>query len=271
LDVNRFQLGIENPLRSSPPQYNITNISVEEDSIGDQRTLVVHHRGPETNLTAANLQKARVMAVFSEITRRVAANNDSWNVTHLKFVTKTPENTYTAYVDQRFLISVWQDDDYNLREAYEYQSGTGHTETSSAFRYTRDNVEQFQTDLEIATVDSNITEIDVYRSGATIYVTYATTTPPSDHVQRGAEMLVLTREYGQACLNHCFGHSDNLQTGLFIEEVGYDPDNGTYDIRSSLTVNQSFAEDLATGEKEGASFATHLRTFLYQGQEALGQ
>jgi hypothetical protein len=268
LDITQFDLkyNIENV--PQPETLNVTSVQVIEGGVGDQRTAIVRNSVSSSDFDPKIVQShVQIMAVYAQVTKRVVENSGEWNVSELKIVTDTPRQTVSARVDQSAAVQIHQEQGYTFGDYYSWYVGSYHNESGTDAISTRDHIDDFQANLEVITVDSNITDIKTIRSGGTVYVTYTTTTSPDASLTRVAEYLLVTREYGMASLKHNFGVSNVTDSQLVLEEI-YQHPNGTYDTRGSYFINQSIGRQAATGGLTSKEFIEYIdgRSWFEDGQ-----
>jgi hypothetical protein len=117
--------------------------------------------------------------------------------------------------------------------------------------------ETLESNLEVETINTNITGVHVNQSGGQVFLTYTTTTPPTDtHLyDHMDEYHLILDEYGKLAADEDFGSRN--WTRLSIEEV-YETPNGTYDTRRMYTVNSTYAERVYNDEVTRPEIAQYL-------------
>ena len=239
---------LENPYESGHydvVDLNVTDIRVQEIPPDDQRIVVVSQNLDNVSVQSLQNSLGKISIVFATVLKREAVSDEGdWNVSQVRvlsrhngsllFKNRIELNWANAWV---FQLNDWDTEGY-------VRGGVG----TSSVLYDLENstfpspyVEPLESNVEIESVENNITGVHVNQSGRQIFLTYTTTTPPTDthFVDHMNEYRLILDEYGELAADEDFDSYN--WTRLTIEEV-YETPNGTYDTRRLYTVNSTFAE-----------------------------
>jgi hypothetical protein len=240
---------------------NVTNIRIEGVQPDDQNILIISH--DINDITEENLARSvgKISLVFGTVLRREAVNDEGdWNVSQARILTYEDGSLLTknriefnwagAWV---FQLLNWETEGYvnNTVFANTVVDQSGSDGFPSSYATT------LESNIEIESVNTNITGIHANQSRNQIFFTYTTATPPTethmyDHMD---EYRLILNEYGALAADEDFGAYN--RTTLFLEEV-YEAPNETYDTRRVYTINSTFAQKVYNDEVSGEEIAQHM-------------
>jgi len=255
---------LENPYEGGDydaVDLNVTDIRIREIPPDDQRIIVVSQNLENISVQSLRNSLGKISIVFATVLKREAVNDEGdWNVSQVRvlsyyngsllFKNRAEFNWASGWV---FQLNDWTMEGY-------VRGGVGST---SVLYYPENETfpspyaEPLESNLEVEAIENNITGIHVNQSGKEIFLTYTTTTPPTDthFADHMNEYRLILNEYGELSTDEDFDSYN--WTRMTIEEV-YERPNGTYDTRRLYTVNSTFAERVYNEDLTAREIALYL-------------